>query len=66
VPWPFAGPAILREGDEVHLVDGWCYMGTAKAEDEIWALLESAVPRFDPDTYRLLHKVVGRMKPVPR
>ena len=66
VPWPFAGPAILREGDEVHLVDGWCYMGTAKAEDEIWTLLESAVPRFDPDTYRLLHKVVGRMKPVPR
>jgi DNA polymerase-3 subunit epsilon len=62
--WPFAGPAMLREGDEAHIVDRWCYLGTAKSENEIWEILESAQPRFDRDTYRLLHKAVGRMRPV--
>ena len=64
VDWPFAGPALLREGDEVHIVDRWCYLATAGSEQDIRDMLESAQPRFDRDTYRLLHKAVGRMTPV--
>jgi DNA polymerase III subunit epsilon len=64
VEWPFAGPAMLREGEEAHIVDCWCYLGTARSEDEVRDLIESAQPRFDRDTYRLLHKAVGKMKPV--
>jgi DNA polymerase-3 subunit epsilon len=62
--WPFAGPAMLREGEEAHLVDRWCYLGTARSEGEVRDIVESAQPRFDRDTYRLLHKAVGKMKPV--
>lgn len=65
VDWPFGGPAMLREGEEAHLIDRWCYLGTARSEGEVWDIIESAQPRFDRDTYRLLHKAVGRMKPVP-
>jgi DNA polymerase-3 subunit epsilon len=64
VAWPFAGAAMLREGEEVHIVDRWCYLGTAKSEPEVWDILEGAQPRFDRDVYRLLHKAVGRMKAV--
>ncbi len=68
VEWPFAGPAMLREGTganaEAQLIDRWCYLGTAKAESEVWEILESARPRFDRDTYRLLRNLTGRMQPV--
>jgi DNA polymerase-3 subunit epsilon len=66
--WPFAGPALLPEGQgdeaEAHIIDNWCYLGTAKTESEVWDLLQAAQPRFDRDTYRLLHKAVDCMRPV--
>jgi DNA polymerase-3 subunit epsilon len=64
VDWPYAGPAMLREGDDAHIIDRWCYLGTARCEQDVRDILESSNPRFDRDTYRLLHKAVGRMKPV--
>ncbi|MDP3539629.1 MAG: exonuclease domain-containing protein [Azonexus sp.] len=62
--WPVNGPAFIREGDEVHLVDGWRYLGTAKREDELHALLDNVRPPFDRDTYKILAKFVSRMTPL--
>jgi DNA polymerase-3 subunit epsilon len=62
--WPFGGPAWFKEGDEVLLVDHWCYLGTAKSEDELWDLLETGRPQFNRDTYRILAKVVDRLLPL--
>lgn len=62
--WPFPGPALIREGEEAHLLDGWRYLGTARSEGEIAALLASPRPPFDRDTYRILAKAVGRMVPL--
>ena len=59
--WPFQGPACLKEGDEVLLIDHWCYLGSAKAEDDVWELLNQERPQFDRDTYRILAKVADRM-----
>ena len=63
-PWPFAGPAMIREGNEVLVVDHWCYLGSANSEDELWNLLEQGRPQFDRDTYRILAKVADRLKPL--
>jgi DNA polymerase-3 subunit epsilon len=63
-PWPYAGPACIKEGDEVHLVDGWRYLGSARSADELWPLLEHGRPPFDRDVYRILAKVVARMVPL--
>ncbi|WP_153147666.1 3'-5' exonuclease family protein [Dechloromonas sp. H13] len=62
--WPVNGPALIREGDEAHLVDSWRYLGTAKNDDELDALLAAGRPRFDRDTYKILAKYVGRMIPL--
>lgn len=62
--WPYAGPACIREGDDVHVVDGWCYLGSARSEDELWPLLEQSRPSFDRDTYRILVRAVARMVPL--
>ncbi len=60
--WPFAGPAYVKEGDELLIVDKWCYLGTAKADEDVWGILEQRRPQFDRDTYRILVKVAGRMR----
>ncbi|MBK8892137.1 MAG: 3'-5' exoribonuclease [Dechloromonas sp.] len=63
VSWPFAGPALIREGDEAHLINAWRYLGTARSNEELPALLAVDRPPFDRDTYRILAKFVARMAP---
>ena len=63
-PWPFAGPAWLREGDEAHLVDHWRHLGTVRVGAELDSLLEMQAPAFDRDVYRILLKALGRMTPL--
>jgi DNA polymerase III subunit epsilon len=65
VAWPFAGPALVREGDEVHLIEGWRYLGTAASDEELYALLDSSPPPFDRDIYKILTKHVGKLTPLP-
>jgi DNA polymerase III subunit epsilon len=64
--WPHRGPLGVVEEDEsrdateVHVLDRWCYLGTARSEAEIAELLESREPRFDYDHYRILSRHLGR------
>lgn len=67
--WPYPGPIGLIERNdfldqqEVHLVDGWRYLGTAKSEDELHALLAQAGQApFDMDTYKLLKTQLAKGK----
>jgi DNA polymerase-3 subunit epsilon len=64
VSWPFPGPALIREGDEAHLIEGWRYLGTARSDEELHALLDNPRPAFDRDAYKLLAKYVGKMVPL--
>ena len=59
--WPAPGVALAREraalGErvDVHLFDAWCWLGTARDEGELGALLEAPPrPAFDLDVTRLL------------
>ena len=63
--WPYRGPIGLIEDSgngktDVHLVNNWCYLGTAQSEDQVWQLLEEAPhrPAFDIDTYKILSKAL--------
>jgi len=61
--WPFAPMVGVRETSftrdrtEIHVLSNWCWLGTAREEAELQAILE-APPRveFDLDIYRLLAK----------
>lgn len=64
--WPFAGPAVIREGDETHVIDGWRYLGSVRDEREIDALLAAAPPPFDHSTYTILNKHLRLMRPLHR
>jgi DNA polymerase III subunit epsilon len=58
--WPFPGRIALRERrafreDDVHVVDRWHYLGTARSEEELAALATRPAPaRFDVQLYRIL------------
>ena len=70
--WPYRGPIGLVEQDaerdatDIHVVDNWCYFGTARTDEELASLLESPPRgRFDVDQYKILVKFVAgksRMK----
>ena len=64
VSWPFTGPALIREGEEAHLIEGWLYLGTARSDDDLHTLLDARRPPFDRDTYKILAKHVGKMTPL--
>ncbi|HWX36588.1 MAG TPA: exonuclease domain-containing protein [Steroidobacteraceae bacterium] len=65
--WPFPGRIALREraargfgpdrgsGADLHVVDHWTYLGTARSEEEVAALGEKdSSVAFDVDVYRIL------------
>ena len=64
-PWPFPGPALIREGEEIHVLDRWRYRGTARSEADIPALLADGLPPFDRDAYKILVRLTGRMTRLP-
>lgn len=57
--WSFEGPIGLKEGDELHVLHEWRYMGTARNESEVAELLLSSRPAFDLDTYKILTKALA-------
>ena len=61
--WPFKGPIGIQEGKDVHVIDHWCYLGTAINEDEVAELLDSGEPEFDLDIYKLLKKSLQVISP---
>lgn len=67
--WPYPGPIGLVERDEfrgleeIHLVDGWRYLGTARDEAGVHEILENASRiAFDMDTYKLLKAHLAKGK----
>jgi DNA polymerase-3 subunit epsilon len=65
--WPHRGPLGIVEKDrdgestDVHVVDRWCYLGTANSDAEVGELLEGRRnARFDYDHYRILTRHLGK------
>jgi DNA polymerase-3 subunit epsilon len=67
--WPWRGPIGIVEEDaerdaaDIHVVQNWCLLGTARSEDEVTELLDGApAPQFDLDHYKILarHLAGGR------
>lgn len=62
--WPFNGPAYLKEGEEMLLIEDWAYLGSARSEEEIWQLLEGHAAQFDKDTYKILSRLEGKLRQI--
>ena len=63
--WPFPGRIALRErgriwrngilGAELHVLDHWTYLGSARSAEELDAFrTQCSPPKFDVDVYKIL------------
>ena len=62
-PWPYPGRILVAERDwrgqeDLHVLDGWRYLGTVREAADAAGLDRDAVP-FDPDVYRILKKYLS-------
>lgn len=83
-PWPYPGPVLMVEQGiprngygnaigglavDMHLIDNWHYLGSARSPQEVPALLAGAPAhsRFNADVYRLLQRALaaGHLKTTP-
>ena len=61
--WPWPGRIILREQSRptgpaaYHLIDHWCYLGSASSRQAALAL-KTPAGQFDMDTYRILSRFI--------
>jgi DNA polymerase-3 subunit epsilon len=69
-PWPFAGAIGIREpapaatGVQIHVIDRWRHLGTARDEEEVQALLCAARDAaFDADSYRIIGRALQDVRP---
>jgi DNA polymerase-3 subunit epsilon len=60
--WPYKGAIALHEGDDLHLFDRWCYLGTAANHAEVDELLSDGRPEFDLDIYKIMRKTLKKTK----
>ncbi len=54
--WPHSGPIGIQEGESLHIIDQWCYLGSAMNEEEVYELLGSGKAEFDLDIYKIIKK----------
>jgi DNA polymerase-3 subunit epsilon len=57
--WPYPGAIAIPEGDEMIVLNNWCYLGTAINEDELYELADIKEAEFDLDIYKLLKKALA-------
>jgi len=69
-PWPFAGAIGIREpapaatGVQIHVIDRWRHLGTARDEQEVQALLHvDSDAAFDADSYRIIGRALQDVRP---
>jgi DNA polymerase-3 subunit epsilon len=62
-PWPYRGRVLVAERDwrgqeDLHVLEGWRYLGTVREAEDAAGLDPDAVP-FDADVYRILKKFLA-------
>ncbi len=59
--WPYRGPVGIRERSDMHVVDRWRFLGTARDERDLHELLDTRAPQFDTRIYALLKRAIDRL-----
>ena len=54
--WPYENPIAIKEGDVCHVFDKWCYLGSARTDEEVHELLNTGTAQFDQDIYKIVRR----------
>jgi DNA polymerase-3 subunit epsilon len=59
--WPHRGAVGLRERSDLHIVDDWQFLGTARNDSEVHELLAARREGFDQRVYKLLMRELPKL-----
>ena len=59
--WPYPGPIGIRERTDLHVIDRWQFLGTARDEHDARELLAARRDAFDKRMYQLLLRELPRI-----
>ena len=59
--WPYEGAIGIRERGDLHVVDGWQFLGTARNEQEAHELVATRRAGFDKRIYDILRRELPRV-----
>lgn len=60
-PWPYPGAIGIREHTDLHVLDAWAYLGTARTESEVHELLHARRGDTDRSLYTYLARTLPRL-----
>jgi DNA polymerase-3 subunit epsilon len=60
--WPYPGAVGIRERSDLHVVDGWQFLGTARSEAEAHELAATRGAGFDKRIYDILRRELPRLR----
>ena len=69
--WPYGGAVALVEREaggtreDLHVFDGWCWLGTVHSPEAAGRLAATAPRVFDADVYRIAHKALAAAGAAP-
>lgn len=58
--WPYKSPIGIQEGNSIHVIDHWCYLGSAMNETEVFELINGGTVEFDLDIYKIIKKYLQK------
>ena len=61
--WPYAGAIGIRERGDLHVIDGWQFLGTARNDGEAHDLFATRRAGFDKRMYKLLQRELAHLAP---
>jgi DNA polymerase-3 subunit epsilon len=59
--WPYEGAIGIRERGDLHVVDGWQFLGTARNDEEAHELVATRRAGFDKRIYDILRRELPRL-----
>jgi DNA polymerase III subunit epsilon len=59
--WPYSGAIGIRERADLHVIDAWTYLGTARTESEVHELLHARRRETDRSLYDYLARTLPRL-----
>lgn len=60
-PWPYPGPIGIRERADLHIVENWRWLGTARSHQEVHSVMQTRPGDFDEDIFILLARKIPRL-----
>jgi DNA polymerase-3 subunit epsilon len=59
--WPYDSAIAIKDGQQMIVLDKWCYLGTANDYEELYDFANTGKAEFDLDIYKIIKKALSKL-----